>query len=39
MIKFGSSTELVMPRNVEILVKKGDRVEGGLSVIGRFKEQ
>lgn len=37
MIKFGSSTEIVVPRNVEILVKKGDTVVGGKSIIGRIK--
>ena len=36
MIKFGSSTELVVPRDVEILVKKGDKVTGGVTVIGRI---
>lgn len=39
MIKFGSSTELVVPRNVEITVKKGDKVVGGITVVGRVKEQ
>ncbi len=38
MIKFGSSTELVVPRNVEILVKKGDKVVGGVTVVGRLKQ-
>lgn len=37
MIKFGSSTELVMPKNVDILVKKGEMVTGGVTVIGRIK--
>ncbi|HWR39939.1 MAG TPA: phosphatidylserine decarboxylase family protein [Patescibacteria group bacterium] len=37
MIKFGSCTELVMPKDVEILVKKGDRVTGGKTVIGRLR--
>jgi len=36
MIKFGSCTELIMPRNVEILVSKGQRVRAGLTVIGRI---
>ena len=36
MIKFGSCTEVIMPRNVEILVQKGQRVKGGLTVIGRI---
>ena len=35
MIKFGSSTELVMPKTVDILVKKGDMVKGGITIIGR----
>ena len=38
MIKFGSSTELVLPKNVEILVKKGDAVTGGKSIIGRVMD-
>lgn len=38
MIKFGSSTELVVPKNVEITVKKGDSVVGGITVMGRIKE-
>lgn len=37
MIKFGSSTELVVPKNVEITVKKGDTVVGGVTVMGRVK--
>lgn len=37
MIKFGSSTELVLPKNVEVLVKKGDKVVGGVSLIGRVR--
>lgn len=35
MIKFGSCTEIIMPNNVEIVVKKGDRVKGGETIIGR----
>lgn len=38
MIKFGSSTELVVPKNVEITVKKGDTVVGGITVMGRIKQ-
>jgi len=37
LIKFGSCTELVVPKNVEVLVKKGDKVRGGESVLGRIK--
>lgn len=38
MIKFGSCTELYVPGNVEIYVKKGDKVTGGTTVIGRLTE-
>ena len=37
MIKFGSCTEIYIPGNVEICVKKGSKVKGGLSIIGRLK--
>jgi len=37
MIKFGSCTELVVPANVEILCKTGDKVKGGLTVLGKVK--
>ena len=39
MIKFGSCTELVVPRSVEIMVRKGDKVQGGISIIGRQKAE
>jgi len=35
MIKFGSCTELYLPLDYSILVEKGSKVKGGLSVIGR----
>ncbi len=38
LIKFGSRTDLLMPKNVEILVKVGDRVTGGETIIGRLIE-
>lgn len=37
MIKFGSCTELYVPGDVEILVKKGDKVTGGTTIVGRLK--
>lgn len=37
LIKFGSCTEIIVPKNIEILVKKGDKVVGGETVIGRIK--
>ena len=36
LIKFGSCTELIVPRDVEILVKPGQHVKGGETVIGRI---
>ncbi|HXG84886.1 MAG TPA: phosphatidylserine decarboxylase, partial [Pyrinomonadaceae bacterium] len=38
LIKFGSRTDLLMPKNVEIAVKVGDRVIGGETVIARLGE-
>lgn len=38
LIKFGSCTEVIVPKTVEILVKKGDRVKGGETVIGRLSQ-
>lgn len=37
MIKFGSCTEVIVPKSVDILVKKGDRVKGGETIIGRLR--
>jgi phosphatidylserine decarboxylase len=38
LIKFGSRTDLLMPKTVEIYVKVGDKVKGGETVIGRLTE-
>jgi phosphatidylserine decarboxylase len=35
LIKFGSRTDVVMPGEAEVLVKVGDRVRGGASVLAR----
>jgi phosphatidylserine decarboxylase len=39
MIKFGSSTELILPRShvAEVHVRPGDRVKGGLTVLATLK--
>jgi phosphatidylserine decarboxylase len=37
LIKFSSRTDLILPPSVEINVKVGDRVKGGLTVIGRMR--
>jgi hypothetical protein len=34
MIRFGSRTDCCMPRGTRILVRAGDRVTGGVSVLG-----
>ncbi len=36
LIKFGSRTDLVLPPKVEVSVSVGERVRGGVTVIGRF---
>jgi len=35
LIKFGSCTEIFVPTNVEIMVSPGDKVRGGISIVGR----
>ena len=39
MIRFGSRTEVYLPLNACVLVKAGDRVSGGLTVIARLADQ
>ncbi|WP_288189959.1 phosphatidylserine decarboxylase family protein [Veillonella magna] len=39
MIKFGSCTELFVPKNVTICVKKGDHVKGGETIVGRLNDE
>lgn len=36
LIRFGSRTDLLMPKHVSISVKPGDRVRGGESIIARY---
>lgn len=38
MIKFGSCLEVVMPKNVAIMVEKGQKVAGGQTILGRIKD-
>ena len=37
LIKFSSRTDLLLPHEVEVLVREGMRVRGGVTVIGRIK--
>jgi phosphatidylserine decarboxylase len=36
LIKFGSCTELYLPKSIQIEVRKGDQVKGGETIIGRW---
>jgi phosphatidylserine decarboxylase len=36
MIRFGSRTEIYLPLDATVLVKVGDRVAGGTSIIARL---
>lgn len=38
IMKFGSRMDLLLPENIEITVKKGDRTVAGESIIGRIKQ-
>ena len=38
LIKFGSRTDLILPPEVEVGLKAGDRVRGGVSVVGRVRD-
>src|SRR5438034_334009 len=38
MIRFGSRTELYLPLNAEVLVKVGDNVFGGSTIVARLSE-
>jgi phosphatidylserine decarboxylase len=38
LIKFGSRVDVILPVNAEILVKKGDHVQGGATVLARMPD-
>ena len=38
MIRFGSRTELYLPLNAQVLVKVGDHVLGGATIIARLPD-
>ncbi len=38
LIKFSSRTDLVMPPEVEVELKAGDRMRGGVTVVGRVRD-
>lgn len=37
-IKFGSRVDIILPPQVSVLVKKGQRVKGGVTIIGKVSE-
>jgi phosphatidylserine decarboxylase len=37
LIKFSSRTDLILPKEVDVLIKQGDRVKGGTTIIGRVR--
>ena len=39
MIRFGSCLEIVMPERAAILVKEGEKVQGGKTVLGRLESE
>ena len=38
LMKFSSRMDVVLPAEVEVVVKKGDRVVGGLTILGRLRD-
>lgn len=39
LIKFGSCTEIIVPKNIDIQVKPGQKVKGGMTIIGVIKNE
>ena len=39
LIKFGSRVDIFLPADVEILVTKGQKARGGITLIGKFKDE
>jgi len=39
MIRFGSCLEVVMPARAEVLVEKGEKVQGGKTILGRLESE
>jgi phosphatidylserine decarboxylase len=37
LIKFSSRTDLIMPQQVEVVIREGERVKGGTTIIGRVR--
>ena len=39
LIRFGSRVDLFVPKEIELLIKKGDKVVGGRTIIGKIKDK
>jgi phosphatidylserine decarboxylase len=39
LMKFSSRMDVILPAGVDVLVRKGDRVIGGVSVLGRLRDE
>ena len=39
MIRFGSCLEVVMPARAVVLVEKGEKVQGGKTILGRLESE
>jgi len=39
LIKFGSCTEIIFPANVDIIIKDGQKVTAGITVLGVLKDE
>jgi phosphatidylserine decarboxylase len=38
LIKFGSRVDIILPPQVIVLARKGERVKGGVSIIGKVDQ-
>lgn len=39
LMKFSSRMDVILPGEIDVLVRKGDRVIGGVSVLGRLRDE
>jgi phosphatidylserine decarboxylase len=39
LMKFSSRMDVILPAEIDVLVQKGDRVVGGISVLGRLRDE
>jgi phosphatidylserine decarboxylase len=39
LMKFSSRMDVILPAEIDVLVRKGDRVIGGVSVLGRLRDE